>query len=49
MIEAKRVLELERQNSITVEAGDFMDENLGGFGERIDRLIDALDALTRRG
>lgn len=44
VIEAKRVLELDRQNSIAVQAGDNLDENLGGFGNLISRLIDALEA-----
>ncbi len=49
VIQGKRVLEMERANSIAVQAGDFTDENLGGFGERIDRLIHALEAIAERG
>lgn len=48
VIRAKEVLEMERSNSIAVQGGDFMDENLGGFAERIDRLIHTLEAVAER-
>lgn len=46
IIAAKRALELERQNSIRSLAGDYHDEHLGGFGQILERIADALE---RRG
>ena len=43
IISAARVLELRRSTNIQVEAGDYLDENLGGFG---DILRDILDILS---
>ncbi len=43
VIEAKRVLELSRQNDITVQSGDYLDEQAGGFGNVLARIADALE------
>ena len=40
VVEAKRVLEMERNNSILVQAGDYHDEHLAGFGEILSRIAD---------
>ena len=48
VIEAKHVLEMERKNTLMVQAGDFEDENLGGFGEIMGRIADALEAIAER-
>lgn len=43
VIAAKRVLELERQNSIKSLAGDYHDEQMGGFGQVLERIASALE------
>jgi hypothetical protein len=43
VIEAKRVLEMERKNSILSLAGDYHDEQMGGFGEILSRIAAALE------
>jgi hypothetical protein len=43
VIEAKRVLEMERRNSILSLAGDYHDEQMGGLGEILTRIADALE------
>lgn len=43
VIEAKRVLELERRNAIESLAGDYHDEHMGGFGEILSRIAEALE------
>ncbi len=45
VIEAKRVLETERRNSMDSLAGDYHDEQMGGFGEILSRIADALEQL----
>ena len=44
VIEAKRSLELERQNNIKVQAGDFLDEQAGGLGEILERIAVGLES-----
>ena len=44
VIEAKRVLETERRNSILSLAGDYHDEQIGGFGDILSRIADALES-----
>ncbi|MES1983221.1 MAG: hypothetical protein V4443_12210 [Pseudomonadota bacterium] len=44
VIEAKRVLEMERKNSILSLAGDYHDEQMGGFGDILSRIADALES-----
>ena len=44
VIEAKRVLEMERRNNILVSAGDYHDEHMGGLGEILFRIADALES-----
>ena len=43
MSSAKHTLELERQNNISVQAGDYSDEQAGGLGEILSRIADALE------
>lgn len=45
VIEAERVLQMDRQNSLSVRNGDVLDEQLAGFGELIRELIDAVREL----
>ena len=42
VIEAKKVLELQRQNTIYVENGDTFDEQLAGFGKILQDIADTL-------
>lgn len=44
VIEAKRVLEMERRNEIATLAGDYHDEQMGGFGDILSRIADALES-----
>ena len=46
VIEAKRVLEMERKNSILSLDGDYRDEQMGGFGEVFSRIANALEERT---
>ena len=46
VIEGKRVLEMERRNSILSLSGDYHDEHMGGFGEILSRIADALEKRT---
>ena len=43
VIAAKRVLELERRNSMESLAGDYHDEHVGGLGQILSRIADALE------
>ncbi|MBE0440443.1 MAG: hypothetical protein IBX57_11970 [Gammaproteobacteria bacterium] len=43
VISAKHALELERQNNIAVQAGDYTDEQAGGIGEIFSRIATALE------
>lgn len=42
IIAAIHVMEIKRQNDILVDAGDYLDENLGGFGDYLQELISIL-------
>ena len=42
VISAKHALEIERQNDIAIQSGNFLDEQAGGFGEILSRIADAL-------
>lgn len=42
VIEAKRVMEFERQNDLACDDGDYRDEQMGGFGDRLERLVESL-------
>jgi hypothetical protein len=44
VIAAKKVLELERRNSILSLAGDYHDEQMGGFGDILSRIADTLES-----
>lgn len=46
VIEEKRVLEMERRNSILSLGGDYHDEYMGGFGDILSRIADALEKRT---
>ena len=43
VIEARRVLEIERANDLRNLAGDYHDEHMGGFGEILNRIASALE------
>lgn len=45
VIAAKRALELERRNSMDSLAGDYHDEHMGGFGQILSRIADAIENL----
>ena len=42
VVAAKHALELERQNSIAIQDGDFRDEHAAGIGECLREIADAL-------
>jgi hypothetical protein len=42
VIRAKHVLELQRANSIACQNGDYFDEQMGGFGNKLDNLNSAI-------
>lgn len=44
VIEARRVLEISRANDLQTVSGDYHDEHMGGFGELLSRIADALEA-----
>lgn len=44
VVNAKHALELERQNNIAVQNGDFTDEQAGGIGEILSRIATALES-----
>ncbi|WP_421705332.1 hypothetical protein [Alloalcanivorax xenomutans] len=44
VISAKHALELERQNNIAVQNGDYTDEQAGGIGEILSRIAAALES-----
>jgi hypothetical protein len=46
VIAAKHALELERQNDMAREDGDFRDEQMGGFGDLISKVADALQDIA---
>ncbi|WP_155985244.1 MULTISPECIES: hypothetical protein [unclassified Thioalkalivibrio] len=43
VISAKHALELERQNNIAVQGGDYTDEQAGGIGDILSRIASALE------
>ncbi|MGY1426530.1 hypothetical protein [Lysobacter sp. A289] len=43
VIEAKRVLEMDRRNSMESLAGDYHDEHMGGLGQILSRIAEALE------
>jgi hypothetical protein len=45
VIEAAKVLEMERRNSLYVANGDTLDEQLAGFGELIQELTSTIKDL----
>ncbi|EGQ9167660.1 hypothetical protein ACTA57_004462 [Vibrio parahaemolyticus] len=44
VVQAKHALEIERQNNIAIQHGDYIDEQAGGFGEILTRIADALES-----
>jgi hypothetical protein len=44
VIEARRVLEMERSNDLRNLSGDYHDEHMGGFGAILGRIADALES-----
>ncbi|MDB5354317.1 MAG: hypothetical protein JWN24_770 [Phycisphaerales bacterium] len=46
VIEAKKVLELERRNTLAVVNGDYFDEQMGGFGEKLSELAAAISEIA---
>ena len=46
VIAAKRVLELERRNSMDSLAGDYHDEHMGGFGDILRSLGDSISRIA---
>lgn len=47
VIEAKKALELERQNDIAVQDGDYRDEQMGGIGDILGEIARAIEKLER--
>jgi hypothetical protein len=45
VIQAKKALEMERQNSLYVANGDAFDEQLAGLGEILQDLVSAIESL----
>jgi len=46
VIEADKVLELDRKNNVYIENGDIHDEQMAGFGLLIKELINTLKELN---
>lgn len=44
VIEARRVLEIERSNNLRSLSGDYHDEHMGGFGEILSRIAYSLES-----
>lgn len=44
VIQAKHALEIERQNNIAIQHGDYIDEQAGGFGEILARIASAIES-----
>ena len=42
VIEAKKVLEMERRNDLYAANGDYFDEQMGGFGDRLSEIASAI-------
>jgi len=45
VIEANKVMELERRNKITVNNGDIHDEQMAGFGDIFIQMAEAIEGL----
>jgi hypothetical protein len=45
VIEAKKAIELERQNCLSVQNGDYKDEQMGGFGKILERIAEAIENI----
>ena len=45
VIEAKKALEMERQNSLCVASGDTLDEQLAGFGQILQEMVAAIERI----
>lgn len=43
VIEARRVLEISRANELQTVSGEYHDEHMGGFGDLLSRIADALE------
>ncbi len=48
VVQAKIALEMERQNNIAVQDGDYTDEQAGGFGEILNKIANSLEALAEK-
>ena len=48
VIEAKQALEMERKNNIAAQAGDYHDEQAGGFGKILSEIAGTLDDIANR-
>lgn len=46
VIAAKHAIELQRQNDLAYQDGDFRDEQMGGLGDRLTELVNALSELA---
>ncbi|PCI66630.1 MAG: hypothetical protein COB26_10965 [Piscirickettsiaceae bacterium] len=44
IVNAKHALELERQNNIAIQNGDFTDEQAAGIGEILSRIATAIES-----
>jgi hypothetical protein len=47
VIQARKVLELERQNSLYVDNGDAFDEQMGGIGRAVQGLTSAIENISQ--
>jgi len=48
LIEAKKALEMERANDISVEDGNYRDEHMAGIAEYLDRIATALETIAEK-
>jgi len=46
IVAAKHALELQRQNDISVQDGDYRDEHAGGFGDRLVGIAGAVGEVA---
>jgi hypothetical protein len=44
VIEARKVPEMDRRNTLLTQAGDSHDEHMGGFGQLLSRIAEALES-----
>ena len=42
VIGAYKVLELQRQNNIAIQDGDYFDEQMGGIGDKLSEIASAI-------